>query len=146
MAGHVQASRIVAQDVEHPERQRRPAQVARQLPVHPAQQRQDAFLLPALADVRRAQRTTLHQVEDQHAGLRVQDRGRDAGGVGGAAGGQLVPAQDVVDGDVVADAHEAAARAVVDQEVGVGDAAAHRLRLHGRLQIASEAALLRGST
>ena len=100
--------------------------------------------LAALAHVRGAKRAALDQVQHEHARLGVQHGRRDAGGMGGAAGGQLVPAQDVVDGDVVADAHEAAALPVVDQEVGVGDAAAHRLRL-GRPQIASEAALVRAS-
>ena len=78
-----------------------------------------------------AKRAALDQVQHEHARLGVQHGGRDARGMGGAAGRQLVPAQDVVGGDVVADAHEAAALPVVDQKVGVGDAPAHGLRRHG---------------
>ena len=131
MAGLDQPGRIVAQDVENPECQGRSAQESGQLAMDPAQQRHDALELPAVAHVRGPQRPALDQIEDQDARLGMQHGRRDAGGMGGPARGQFVPAHDVVHGDVVADAHEAAARPVVHDEVGIGDAAADRLGCNG---------------
>ena len=55
-------------------------------------------------------RAALDEVEHEHARLGMDDRGRDAGRMRGAAGGELVRAHDAVHRDVAADAHDEAAR------------------------------------
>ena len=104
-----EAGGVVAQDVEHPEGQGRAAQVAGQVAVDAAEERDDPLQVVSLAHVLGLEGAALDQVEHEHARLGVEHGRRDAGGMGGPARGELVPAQDVVDGDVVADPHEAAA-------------------------------------
>ena len=76
------------------------------------------------------QRAPGDEADDQDAGLGVDDLRRDAGGEGGFRGGVLVEAQDLVDGNVVADADDVAGAGVLDDEVHVGDAAGEPHRRH----------------
>ena len=118
---------IVADDVEDPEGEHRPADVARHFAVHALQQRQDLAERSRVADVGGGAGAALDVAHDQDAGLGVDDLGRDAGGESRLAGGALVEAHDLVDGDVVADADDVALAGVLDDEIDVGGAAAQRL-------------------
>ena len=129
MTGLGQPVAVVAQHLEDPEGEHGTAQMARHLAVAALQQRHDAPLHGALADVGRLQRPALDEVEDDDAGLAVQHLGRDAGAGGSPARGDVGEAQQVVLGHVGTDPDDAAAAAVLDEEVVVGHAAAQRHRL-----------------
>jgi hypothetical protein len=105
--------------------------VARDLAVRVADQLDDPLEVAPLAHVLGRERPPLDELQHQRARLGVEHRRRDPRRVRRAARRQLVPPQDVVHGDVVADPDEAAPLPVVDYEVGVSDPAAHRLRGHG---------------
>ncbi len=118
---------VVAHDLEDPEDRRRAVEVPGDFLVAAAHQVGEAVAVGGVADGFGGKRAGVDEVEDQRPGLPVADSRGEAGGVGGAAGGELEGAHDVVLGDVAADAHEVAAAGVLDGEVEVGDAAGERL-------------------
>ncbi len=92
--------------------------------MHPAHQRQHPRRL--LPHPLGRQRLAGDEAGHQDAGLGVLDLGRDPGGGGGAAGRQLVEAQDVVVRDVGAQPHDMGPGGVVDPVVAVGQPAGQR--------------------
>src|SRR5262249_11860393 len=69
-------------------------------------------------------------LEYDRARFVMQDGRRQARGGGGAAGCQLMKAENSVHGDVVADTHEVPPATIGHDEVGIGDATLQRLRRH----------------
>ncbi len=120
---------VIAHDMEHPEDQRRSAHMLRHLAMARADERQDALQHRARAHVFGAQGLGFDEAEHQGAGCLMQQFGRQTAGRGGPAGGALVEAHHAVDRDILAHAHEIALARILDQEVGVGDAALDRLWL-----------------
>jgi hypothetical protein len=114
--------------VKDPEHEHRPAHVLRHLAMAALEQRQDAGEHRTLADLGRGQRAALDEAHDQDAGGSEHHLGRQAGGMRGAARRQLVEAHHAMQRNVVADPHDEAPAAILDQEVGIGDAALERLR------------------
>ena len=129
MTGFGQPVAVVAQHLENPESQHGTAQMARHLAVAAPDQRHDSPLHGALADIRWLQRPALDEVEDGDARLAVQHLGRDAGAGCRTARGDVGKAQQVVLGHVSTHPDDAAATAVLDDEILVGHAAAQRHRL-----------------
>src|SRR5882724_1697567 len=123
-----QSLRVIAEDLEHPEDQCRSAEMAGHVAVATLQQRQDAPQIGRLAYVAGCEGLAVDILENDGAGFVVEDRWRQAGGGGGAAGRQLVKAQNSMHEDVVTDAHEMTPAAIGHDEVRVGDAAFQRLR------------------
>ena len=125
--------RVVADDMEDPEGQGGTSQVPGQLPMAPADEVDCALEVFGLAEVLGSQGSPFDEAKDQRTRLAVDDFGRDAGGMGGAAGRGLVEAHDSVDRNVVSDPHEERASGMVDSKVRVGDAAddGHRLDAAG---------------
>jgi hypothetical protein len=79
-----------------------------------------------MANICRHKRRAVDIVKDEHAGRMVDDCGRNAGLVGGLAGGKLVGSADMVDGNIGTETYHATAAIVSDQIVSVGEAAKER--------------------
>ena len=122
-----QRVRVVADDVEDPEGEDRTADMQRQHAMHPLDQRQYLGEAVRIADVRRRAGAPLDVAHHHHAGFAVHDLGGDAGIERRPAGGELVEAHDLVDGNVRADTDDEAPSGVRHHEVDVGDAAAQPL-------------------
>ena len=120
-----QCARVVADHVEDPEEVGRAADVTRHLVVEPANHRRDAVEVGAY--VIRATGAALDEARDHDARPGMHHLGGEAGGVGGAGDRQLALAADVVEGEVAAEAHDVAARVVLDRKALVREAARQRL-------------------
>jgi len=139
-----QRLRVVAEDLEHPEDQRR-SRNAGHLAVAALQQREDAAQVCRLSHIVGRVGLAVDILEHDGTGFVVQDGRRQLGGGGGLAGSQLVKSQNSVHDDVVADADEMPPTAVGHDEVGVGDAALQRLGCDRAGPAESAAARARGS-
>ena len=118
---------VVAQHMKRPKGERRAAKGARHLPVHLLQQRHEAVEHGGGAQVRLPQGAPFDEAHHQHPPLGVDHFRRDAGLRRRAAGRGLVEPHDMMDGNVVAQAHHVALGAVDHMEIHVGDTAFQRL-------------------
>jgi hypothetical protein len=121
--------RVVTDDVEDPEGQRRTAEVLRQLAMDSLQEWHDRGKACRVADILRGAGTPLDEAHDEDARLRMDDFGRDPGTMGGLTRRPLVEAHHMVDRDIVADTDDEALAGVLDQEIDIGDPAGEPHRL-----------------
>ena len=122
-----QGRRIVAQDVERPEHQKRAAQMLDHLRMAKADHLDDALERPFLADGLRRKHVAVDESDDERTRLMMHDLRRQPRRMGRERGRALIEAHHLMAGNVVADAHDEALAAMAHEEIGVGEAAAERL-------------------
>ena len=126
----MQGGGIVADDVKGPEHLRRAAQVVRDHAVGGFHQRDRLGAQARVLKIGRCQGAAFDKGDHQRARFVIQHRRRHPGQRSRATGRQFAVAQDVVQGNVVTDADNRLARAVLHHEVQIGDAAAQGRRRH----------------
>ena len=88
------------------------------------------FEIGRVTHVFRREGASLDEVEDDNAGFGMHHARAETGQMRGAARSQLVRAHHAVYEDVVADANDVTAAAILNREVLIGDAAGQRKRLN----------------
>ena len=116
---------VVADDVEYPEHVGRSVQPAADLAMAGLEERHQA--VEVRCQVGLAEGAALDEAQHGDAGLDMHHLGRQAGLEGGARGRPLAVAEDVMDRDVAAAAHDEFRSRVLGQEGEVAEAALQRL-------------------
>ena len=124
-----QRRRIVAQHVEHPEHQRRAAQIFRHVAMYAPDKVDDGGHVFRFSYVFRLEGLALDKAQHQRPRLRVHHFRRHTGFMGGAAGGQFVEAHHLMQRDIAADTYDIFPTRVLDNEIYVGNAARQRPRI-----------------
>ena len=122
-----QRARIVADDMEHPESQRRPAQMLRNVTMRAGDQIKRRLQHRVPGEIGGGHGLPLDIVDHQGTRRMVQHGRRDPCRMGSTACVQLVKAHDLMHRNVVANPHHGAAGLILHQKIQVGNAAAKGL-------------------
>ena len=121
-----QRARVVADHMERPEDDGRAGDMRGKLVVELPQQ--SAHARGVCPDIRRHPGARRDVGQDHHAAGDVLNRGREASGMGSPGAHRLARAVNVVDGKVLAEAHDVGACLIRHLPAFVGEAAFQRLR------------------